>query len=230
MLLVSSRPKELSPSISSESLFSCRQKISIYPRARLSSSWPTTSCQNSSQPSQTTQCFATISVVGARGTISPREPTCGTTLSTSPNMCGELVRPLSARPTTTQTTSTGEFPRILFHFNFALRPPNSTLRFACPPESRPTAIRVLHLHVLTSCTRRHNVVHLCGGVKDSRMFKHQGEVLNPYQKPLSLMGKFLKAFTVPGDYIVDVTAGSCTTAVRLTPCLAYSCVYIVIYR
>lgn len=47
------------------------------------------------------------------------------------------------------------------------------------------------------------------------MFKLHGEVLNPYQKPLSLMGKFIKAFTVPGDYIVDVTAGSCTTAVRL---------------
>lgn len=46
------------------------------------------------------------------------------------------------------------------------------------------------------------------------MYKHNGTVLNPYQKPLTLMGKFIKAFTLPGDIIVDVTAGTCTTAVR----------------
>ncbi len=46
------------------------------------------------------------------------------------------------------------------------------------------------------------------------MGKYLGAVLNQYQKPLSLMGKFIKAFTRPGDYIVDVTAGTCTTAVR----------------
>lgn len=45
----------------------------------------------------------------------------------------------------------------------------------------------------------------------------KGQVLNHYQKPLSLMGKFVKAFTMPGDYIVDVTAGTCTTAVRTDP-------------
>lgn len=54
--------------------------------------------------------------------------------------------------------------------------------------------------------------------------KYRDQVLNHYQKPLSLMGKFLKAFTLPGDYIVDVTAGTCTTAVRIAPfescCLA----------
>jgi DNA modification methylase len=51
-------------------------------------------------------------------------------------------------------------------------------------------------------------------VKPAHVGKYLGAVLNQYQKPLSLMGKFIKAFTRPGDYIVDVTAGTCTTAVR----------------
>lgn len=61
------------------------------------------------------------------------------------------------------------------------------------------------------------------------MFELEGEVLNEYQKPLSLMAKFIKLFTKEGDYIVDVTAGTCTTAVRTHPgfaqagcCLTYS--------
>ena len=61
---------------------------------------------------------------------------------------------------------------------------------------------------------RHCVTHLCGEVKSAFLGKHQGGVINKYQKLLSKMGKFIKAFTRPGDYIVDVMAGTCTTAVR----------------
>jgi DNA modification methylase len=51
-------------------------------------------------------------------------------------------------------------------------------------------------------------------MQGDRKFKHNGETLNPFQKPLLLYLKHLSMFTQPGDLVIDITSGSGTTAVK----------------
>ena len=48
---------------------------------------------------------------------------------------------------------------------------------------------------------------------DHKKYKHNGETLNKFQKPLLLYLKWLSMFTEPGELVIDMTSGSGTTAV-----------------
>lgn len=71
--------------------------------------------------------------------------------------------------------------------------------------------------ILISCARFSTITYL-GHFKDSAKLKGPDKLtVNKYQKPIALFSKHLKMAATSGATIIDVTAGTGTTAVRW-PC------------
>ena len=100
------------------------------------------------------------------------------------------------------------------------------------PEDQPRYFAVFMFNCLTSsCTatifspnylplcdceptvKRYSTVSYLGYSKDTCKFKHEGEVLNKTQKPVSLFLKSILAWAKPETVVLDLTCGSGTTAV-----------------